>query len=533
MSRTVSIFLTILLFLLAGIFQASASWAHANHPTTSYLWRTDGRLRTIDYEADTGRPKSITETKGTNTLLAWAMDYYPSDSIRGLSLLPSIPPAQVSTTPTVAITYDPANQLGSWNSQSTSHDLDGNMTTGPVPKTGIFGSFSYDSRNRLLTGGGLTYRYDAEGLRTSITGNAGAGAETTSLVIDPTGAMSKVLSRIKNGVTTRYVYGAGLQYEVSGSGVATYYHYDQAGNTAALTNAAGTMTDRMAYSPYGTPTYRTGTTHTPFLFGGFFGVMTDGNGLLHMRARYYNPLTQRFMNVDPARDGWNWYAYANGNPVNWADPSGFGAISTMQAGLSILGFVPGPIGAVANLVNGFVSMARGDDVGMIQSFTAAATLSLSSVASYGSTAVVGSIARNTAAPFAIDAVRIESNFVAEAANSGVTLADDLAAAATRARNTVGSGSGGAYGTRVHTAFEAEVNGLNQGLSTEISYLNGQVVRRGTASSVRLDVVNGPLNAPVSIFDLKTGSATLTPARIQQIQSHIPGGANVPVFPVRP
>jgi hypothetical protein len=120
-----------------------------------------------------------------------------------------------------------------------------------------------------------------------------------------------------------------------------------------------------------------------------------------------------------------------------------------------------------------------------------------------------------------------------AAKTGATLADDLAAAATRARNTVGPGSGGAYGTRVHTAFEAEVQGLNQGLSTEISYLNGQVVTRGTPGSVRLDVVNGPLNAPVSIFDLKTGSATLTPARIQQIQSHIPGGANVPVFPVRP
>lgn len=120
-----------------------------------------------------------------------------------------------------------------------------------------------------------------------------------------------------------------------------------------------------------------------------------------------------------------------------------------------------------------------------------------------------------------------------AAKTGTTLTDDLAAAATRARNTVGPGSGGAYGTRVHTAFEAEVQGLNQGLSTEISYLNGTVVPRGTAGSVRLDVVNGPLNAPVSIFDLKTGSATLTPARIQQIQSHIPGGANVPVFPVRP
>ena len=119
------------------------------------------------------------------------------------------------------------------------------------------------------------------------------------------------------------------------------------------------------------------------------------------------------------------------------------------------------------------------------------------------------------------------------ANGGVSLADDLAAAASRARNTVGPGSGGAYGTRVHSAFEAEVNGLGRGLQTEVSYLNGQVVPRGTPGSVRLDVVNGPLNAPTSIFDLKTGSATLTPGRIQQIQSHVPGGSGVPVFEVRP
>jgi hypothetical protein len=33
--------------------------------------------------------------------------------------------------------------------------------------------------------------------------------------------------------------------------------------------------------------------------------------------------------------------------------------------------------------------------------------------------------------------------------------------------------------------------------------------------------------------LKTGSATLSPARIQQIQAHVPGGNNVPVLLVRP
>jgi hypothetical protein len=120
-----------------------------------------------------------------------------------------------------------------------------------------------------------------------------------------------------------------------------------------------------------------------------------------------------------------------------------------------------------------------------------------------------------------------------ATNGGVSLADDLSGAAARARNTVGPGRGGVYGTRVHRAFEAEVNGLGRDIQTEVSYLNGRVVRRGTPGSVRLDVVNGPLDAPTSVFDLKTGSATLTPGRIQQIQSHVPGGSGVPVFEVRP
>ena len=32
--------------------------------------------------------------------------------------------------------------------------------------------------------------------------------------------------------------------------------------------------------------------------------------------------------------------------------------------------------------------------------------------------------------------------------------------------------------------------------------------------------------------LKTGSATLSPGRIQQIQQNIPGGANVPIIEIR-
>ncbi len=45
-------------------------------------------------------------------------------------------------------------------------------------------------------------------------------------------------------------------------------------------------------------------------------------GLVYMRARYYEPTTGRFISEDPARDGVNWYLYADGNPVNKVDVEG-------------------------------------------------------------------------------------------------------------------------------------------------------------------------------------------------------------------
>jgi len=116
-----------------------------------------------------------------------------------------------------------------------------------------------------------------------------------------------------------------------------------------------------------------------------------------------------------------------------------------------------------------------------------------------------------------------------------TAADDLAAAASRAQGVVGPGKGPVYGTKVHSAFESEIAALGRSdVFTEVSYLNGQVVPRGTPGSVRLDAVVGSPGAPTAIYDLKTGSAVLTPARVAQIQSHLPSGfQNVPVLELRP
>ncbi len=120
-----------------------------------------------------------------------------------------------------------------------------------------------------------------------------------------------------------------------------------------------------------------------------------------------------------------------------------------------------------------------------------------------------------------------------AADAGSTF-DQLSSAATRAANNVGTGSGPVYGTLVHSAFADEVGALgNPNLFTEQSYLNGAPVQYGTPGSIRIDVGEGTIDAPTAVYDLKTGSATLTPARIQQIQLHLPGGSSIPVYEVRP
>ena len=76
---------------------------------------------------------------------------------------------------------------------------------------------------------------------------------------------------------------------------------------------------------------RTGTTDVIFLYNGKYGVVTDTNSLLYMRARYYSSELRRFINADILMGDinnsstLNRYAYANGNPISNIDPFGLAA----------------------------------------------------------------------------------------------------------------------------------------------------------------------------------------------------------------
>ncbi len=124
---------------------------------------------------------------------------------------------------------------------------------------------------------------------------------------------------------------------------------DALGTTWGLTDSSQSATDGLRFDGFGLPVSRSGSTPTPFGFVGGSQYQTDGDtGLLLLGHRYYDASVGRFLTVDPAKAGGNWYAYCDNNPLKQTDPSGYmlaaGAILAgglrLAAGAEILGGGP-------------------------------------------------------------------------------------------------------------------------------------------------------------------------------------------------
>jgi RHS repeat-associated protein len=101
-----------------------------------------------------------------------------------------------------------------------------------------------------------------------------------------------------------------------------------ASTTCAIDQARSVtaITDTYEYDAFGNLLNKTGTTPNNYLYR---GEQYDPDlGLYYLRARYYNPLTGRFMSRDP-EDGKikipatsHKYLYAEGDPIDAVDPTG-------------------------------------------------------------------------------------------------------------------------------------------------------------------------------------------------------------------
>ena len=221
-------------------------------------------------------------------------------------------------------TYDTNNRLTCVCGMPVNYDADGNMLTAAIDCNSEY--FSYDSSNRLISAGCNEYTYNVEDVRIR---NLCNNTET-KFVYNTNARLSQLLVKETAGVVTKYVYGLGLIGEETGSDF-KIHHYDYRGSTVALTNMLGDVTDTFTYDTYGKLTSRTGITDTLFMYNGRDGVVTEDNGLIYMRARYYSPELRRFINADIIHGNisdptsLNRYSYVNGNPVSFVDPFGLAA----------------------------------------------------------------------------------------------------------------------------------------------------------------------------------------------------------------
>ncbi len=194
-------------------------------------------------------------------------------------------------------------------------------------------TFGYDSQNELVsmttTGKSVGIVYDGDGNRIAKMVN---GITTLYLVDDlnPTGYPQVVEESNSAGVMSRtYTYGLQRisEYQfVNGAWTPSFYGYDGGGSVRQLTNAAGTVTDSYEYDAFGNALVTTGNTPNNYLYR---GEQYDTDlGLYYLRARYYNPLTGRFMSRDPENGtlsdpaSLHRYLYAGGDPINAFDPTG-------------------------------------------------------------------------------------------------------------------------------------------------------------------------------------------------------------------
>jgi RHS repeat-associated protein len=253
----------------------------------------------------------------------------------------TLPLTPVLSNQSLTFTHNAGHQVIEDDLRDYAYDLNGNRSNSDDGAT--LTTYVYNPMDRLTyVGDGMrmdTYRYNGDGALLAAVRN---GSEVR-YVLDTAGGMPNILAEANAaGVIQRYyIYGNGLLYALDASdNTARHYHYDAIGNTLALTNDEETLTDAYAYGPYGEAAGSSGSTSNRFRYVGQFGVMQEENNLMFMRARFYDPITKRFIAKDPISgtlsdsQSINPYGYVSSNPLIFSDP--LGLIKWMQLASGIL-----------------------------------------------------------------------------------------------------------------------------------------------------------------------------------------------------
>ncbi|WP_404366238.1 RHS repeat-associated core domain-containing protein [Corallococcus coralloides] len=220
-------------------------------------------------------------------------------------------------------------------------------------------TYEYDHRGNQLAsrdGAGALIRsvdYTSFDLPKSITtasGTVAFGYDASGTRVRKKSAQEDVLyvgglyQRRTQGLTTTHVLSIPSPEGVIGElswdeGASTenvrYFLNDRQGSPDTVTDASGSVVERIKYDPFGARRSAGNLAQAPSAFHsgarkGYTGHEHDDElGLINMRGRIYDPRLMKFLSVDPvvadpgSVQAFNAYSYVLNNPTRYTDPSGF------------------------------------------------------------------------------------------------------------------------------------------------------------------------------------------------------------------
>jgi RHS repeat-associated protein len=302
----------------------SVTFAYDAAGRITTITRSNGVNSALTFDA-ANRLTRIRDAKGSTTILDLQYKLNADGDVTSTDFTAPLAPAV--TAGTRQFQYDVASQV---KSAGFTYDARGRLTAMPDAAGGPPHTLTWDGASRLTAVDSTTLAYD--GLGDVITRTA-AGTTTRYFYQHAIARHPLVAERAEATMqfTRFYVWtpDGRLLYAVDpATGAPSFYHFDRTGNTLALSDANGAVTDAYSYTPEGEQlAHIPGTSTQPFTFVGALGIRREGP-LYQMRARYYDSFTGRFISRDPRGPRLDDprkldpYLYALGNPARYVDPSG-------------------------------------------------------------------------------------------------------------------------------------------------------------------------------------------------------------------